>query len=77
MRGARLLGITWEESSHQQVDDPPQAVRDAVKIAAKHAALCRVVFLVSESPQALSAVRPGEPLSLPFNLRSEGIRCGG
>ena len=59
VRGARLLGITWEESSHQSVDaqNPAQAARIAAKIAAKHAALCRVVFLVSESPQALLAAR--------------------
>jgi hypothetical protein len=64
VRGARLLGITWEESSRHTdaavaVDEPPPQVivRDAVKIAAKHAALCRVVFVVTESPRALAAAR--------------------
>ena len=88
VRGARLLGITREESGAAPdfVDDRsgldpnetaandaslkrtpskggpllnpsplPQAVRDAVKIARKHAALCRAVFLVSESPATLEA----------------------
>ena len=95
VRGARLLGITWEESDSSRVDNqttvgnvdgnenedgnnpdnkgtadddstrnrspstglPPQAVRDAVRIAAKHAALCRVVFLVTESKKTLVAAR--------------------
>ena len=90
VRGARLLGITREESgaAPESNDDRsgldpnetaandaslkgrtpskggpllnpspplPQPVRDAVKIARKHAALCRAVFLVSESPATLEA----------------------
>ena len=57
VRGARLLGITWEESSHEEVEEPPRAARDAVKIAAKNAALCRVVFLVTEDPKTIAAAR--------------------
>ena len=90
VRGARLLGITREESGAAPdfVDDRsgldpnetaandasreanpskggpllnpsplPQPVRDAVKIARKHAALCRAVFLVTESPATRR--RPG------------------
>ena len=57
VRAARLLGITSEEACRNDIDDPPQPVRDAVKIAAKHAALCRVVFLVSEDQKSLAAAR--------------------
>ena len=57
VRAARLLGITSEEACRDDIDDPPQPVRDAVKIAAKHAALCRVVFLVSEDQKSLAAAR--------------------
>ena len=45
------------DGENKTADLPPQAVRDAVRIAAKHAALCRVVFLVSESPATLAAAR--------------------
>ena len=63
VRAARLLGITSEEACRNEIDDPPQPVRDAVKIAAKHAALCRVVFLVSEDQKSLSAARQRSILS--------------
>ena len=56
-RGARVMGITWEEASHQPVEDPPQAVRDAVKIASRHVSLCRSVFLVSEDSKTLTAAK--------------------
>lgn len=56
-RGARVMGITWEEASHQPVEDPPQAVRDAVKIASRHVSMCRAVFLVSEDPKTLAAAK--------------------
>ena len=56
-RGARVMGITWEEASHQPVEEPPQAVRDAVKIAARHVSMCRAVFLVSEDPNTLAAAK--------------------
>lgn len=56
-RGARVMGITWEEASHQPVEDPPQAVRDAVKIASRHVSMCRAVFMVSEDPKTLAAAK--------------------
>jgi len=56
-RGTRVMGITWEEASHQPVEEPPQAVRDAVKIAARHVSMCRAVFLVSEDQRTLVAAK--------------------
>jgi len=56
-RGARVMGITWEEASHQPVEDPPQAVRDAVKIASRHVSMCRAVFVVSEDEKTLVAAK--------------------
>lgn len=56
-RGSRVMGITWEEASHQPVEEPPQAVRDAVKIAARHVSMCRAVFLVSEDQKTRVAAK--------------------
>jgi len=56
-RGARVMGITWEEASHQPVEDPPQAVRDAVKIASRHVSMCRAVFVASEDETTLVAAK--------------------
>ena len=84
VRGARLLGITWEESSHEEVDEPPQAVRDAVKIAAKHAALCRAVFFVTEDPKTIAAAqtttvhtRVGRRTAPQRSSKNSSRRCGG
>ena len=56
-RGARVLGIDWEEASHQPIQFPPQEVRDAVKLASRHGATCRSVFLVSENPETVAEAR--------------------
>ena len=67
-RGARVLGIDWEEASHQPIQFPPQEVRDAVKLASRHGATCRAVFLVSENPETVAEARKHSKVVLSGNL---------
>ena len=67
-RGARVLGIDWEEASHQPIQFPPQDVRDAVKLASCHGATCRAVFLVSEDPEIVVEARKHSKVVLSGDL---------
>jgi uncharacterized spore protein YtfJ len=67
-RGARVMGIDWEEASHQPIQYPPQEVRDAVKLASRHGATCRAVFLVSENPETVAEARKHSKVVLSGNL---------
>ena len=82
VRGARLLGITWEESSHQQVDEPPQAVRDAVKIAPntrRCVASCFSSAKTQDARRARDNVRSSRPAwtARRRSSRNSSRRCGG
>lgn len=55
--GPRAGLLSPEEQSRSAVADPPQQVRDAVKLAALHAHDCRHVFLMTTQPAVLESLR--------------------
>ena len=54
---ARAGVLSAAEISRSTVADPPQELRDAMKVAAVHATDCRLVLLMTHRPDLLAALR--------------------